>query len=164
MRIGESYWSDAPERRDQIVLFPTRLDEVVGGSHCVRLLDEILSQLDWSNWEKSYVLHRGQPPIHPRVMASILLYGLMKGVRSSRALEESLSFRLDFRWLAEGRSIDHTTLSKFRQAHTVALRDLFIKWVWSLARCSYYLWNNWPLMGHGCVPIIVAVRRILPSS
>ncbi|MFO1043182.1 MAG: IS1182 family transposase [Planctomycetaceae bacterium] len=127
MRIGESYWSDAPERRDQIVLFPTRLDEVVGGSHCVRLLDEILSQLDWSNWEKSYVLHRGQPPIHPRVMASILLYGLMKGVRSSRALEESLSFRLDFRWLAEGRSIDHTTLSKFRQAHTVALRDLFIQ-------------------------------------
>lgn len=127
MGIGENYWAAAPESRDQIVLFPTRLDEVVGPAHCVRLLDEILSQLDWSKWEKLYDLHRGQPPIHPQVISGILLYGLMKRVRSSRALEESLSIRLDFRWLAEGRSIDHTTLSKFRREHADALGDLFIQ-------------------------------------
>jgi transposase len=127
MGVGGNYWAAAPESRDQIVLFPTRLDEVVGPADCVRLLDEILSQLDWSKWEESYDLHRGQPPIHPRVMASVLLYGLMKRVRSSRALEESLSIRLDFRWLAEGRSIDHTTLSKFRRERTSALRDLFVQ-------------------------------------
>lgn len=127
MGAGWNYWSDAPESREQIVLFPTRLDEVVGPADCVRLLDEILSHLDWSKWEAFYDGHRGQPPIHPRVMASILLYGLMKRVRSSRALEESLSIRLDFRWLAEGRSIDHTTLSEFRRKHTAALEDLFIQ-------------------------------------
>ena len=33
-------------------------------------------------------------------------------IRSSRALEEALRVRLDFRWLAEGRVIDHTTLRR----------------------------------------------------
>lgn len=127
MGLGWSYWASAPESRDQIVLFPARLDEVVGPTDCVRFLDEILCQLDWSKWEALYHLHLGQPPIHPRVMASVLLYGLMKRIRSSRALEESLSLRLDFRWLVEGRSIDHTTLSEFRRKHTAGLRDLFIQ-------------------------------------
>ena len=96
MGLGRSYCASAFESRDQIVLFPTRLDEVVGATDCVRFLDEILSQLDWSKWEAFYNLNLGQPPIHPRVMASVLLYGQMKRIRSSRALEESLSLRLEF--------------------------------------------------------------------
>ncbi len=35
--------------------------------------------------------------------------------------------RLDFRWLVEGRSIDHTTLSDFRKKHPEALKKLFIQ-------------------------------------
>ena len=70
---------------------------------------------------------RGQPPIHPRVLASVLLYGLLTRIRSSRALEEALCVRLDFRWLAEGRTIDHTTLSTFRKAHPEALKNLFVQ-------------------------------------
>ena len=31
-------------------------------------------------------------------MSGIVLYGLMRGVRSSRRLEEALEMRLDFRW------------------------------------------------------------------
>ena len=51
----------------------------------------------------------------------------MTRIRSSRALEEALSVRLDFRWLVEGRTIDHTTLSLFRKAHPEALKELFIQ-------------------------------------
>lgn len=120
-------WAKSPVRRDQMVLFPTHLDEVVGSGHPVRLLDEILSRLDWSQWESHYNLERGQPPIHPRILAGVLLYGLMKRIRSSRALEEALEVRLDFRWLAEGRSIDHSTLSKFRCQHPAELKKLFVQ-------------------------------------
>ena len=35
----------------------------------------------------------------------------LKRIRTSRSLEEALQVRLDFRWLAEARSIDHTTIS-----------------------------------------------------
>jgi hypothetical protein len=61
------------------------------------------------------------------------LYGLLTRIRSSRGLEEALRVRMDFRWLAEGRTIDHTTLSEFRRKHAQELKDLFVQVV-QLAR------------------------------
>ena len=110
-----------------MILFPTRLDEAVGADHLVRLFDDILSRLDWARWEANYELRRGQPPIHPRILASVILYGLLNRIRSSRALEEALQVRLDFCWLVEGRSIDHSTLSEFRRQHADALKDTFVQ-------------------------------------
>lgn len=120
-------WAQAPHKREQLVMFPTRLDEVIGPDHVVRLLDAILQRVDWSDWEAGYDLTRGQPPIHPRVLCGVILYGLLTRIRSTRALEESLRVRIDFVWLAEGRSIDHTTISKFRISHASALKDLFVQ-------------------------------------
>ena len=96
------YWSVAPESRGQMVLFATKLDEVLEAAHPVRMLEGILARLDWSVWEAGYHLKRGQPPIHPRVLAGVILYGLFTRIRSSRGLEEALRVRLDFRWLVEG--------------------------------------------------------------
>ena len=120
-------FSSAPESRDQIVLFPERLDQVIPADHNVRLVDEILANLDWSHWEQQYNGRIGQPPIHPRVLASVILYGLLCRIRSSRSLEEALLIRNDFRWLVEGRTIDHTTLSEFRRKHTDSLKQLFVQ-------------------------------------
>ena len=120
-------WARSPELRDQMVLFPSRLDEVIGQDHNVRLLDDILGRLDWSEWESGYDLRRGQPPIHPRILSSVILYGLLTRIRTSRALEEALQVRLDFRWLVEGRSIDHTTISEFRRKNAAALKDTFVQ-------------------------------------
>jgi transposase len=117
----------APLGRDQLVLFPERLDQVIPADHAVRLLEEILQRLDWKPWESGYDLTRGQPPIHPRVLAGAILYGLLKRIRSSRGLEEAILVRNDFRWLVEGRSIDHTTLSKFRQKQAELLKHLFVQ-------------------------------------
>ena len=122
-----SYWSSAPQPRDQLVLFATRLEDALAADHSVRLLDEILGRLDWSGWEAAYDGKRGQPPIHPRIVAAVILYGLWKRIRSSRSLEEALLVRMDFRWLAEGRTIDPTTLSEFRRRHAQALKQLFVQ-------------------------------------
>ena len=65
-------WAKAPEVREQMVLFPQRLDDVIPLDHSVRLMDDILSRLDWSRWEAGYDRRRGQPPIPPRVIASII--------------------------------------------------------------------------------------------
>lgn len=138
-------WAEAAEQREQLVLFAQRLDDALPLDHSVRLLDEILGQLDWSHWEEKYHAHLGQPAIHPRVLAGVLLYGLLTRVRSSRGLEDALLVRMDFRWLAEGRTIDHTTLSEFRRKHAAELKDLFLQVVQlardlgavSLARLGY---------------------------
>ena len=120
-------WAKAPEVRDQMVLFPQRLDDAIPLHHNVRRVDDILSRLDWTKWEATYDLRRGQPPIPPRVIASVILYGNLTRIRSSRKLEEALQVRLDFRWLVEGRTIDHTTISNFRRSNAEALCDTFVQ-------------------------------------
>ena len=57
-------WARPAMDRQQMVLFSTTLDDEIGQDHPVRLFDEILSALDWWNWECHYVLLAGQPPIH----------------------------------------------------------------------------------------------------
>jgi transposase len=111
--------------RQQIVLFSPNLDEMIPGDHPVRLLEEILALQDWSAWERAYCLADGQPPIHPRVMAGAILYGLSLGMRSSRQLERACRTMLDFMWLVEMRDIDHSTFCKFRTRFGRELKDLF---------------------------------------
>lgn len=120
-------WDQPDQPRDQLALFATTLDDALPDDHVVRLLDEILGRLDWADWEATYHGRTGRPPIHPRVLAGVLLYGLLARIRSSRSLEDALRTRVDFRWLASGRSIDHTTLSEFRRGHPEQLKGLFIR-------------------------------------
>lgn len=120
-------WATAPQKREQLVLFPTRLDEAIEPDHVVRLLDEILARFNWTGWEAEHDRTRGQPPIHPRVKAGVILYGLLTRIRSTRMLEEACRVRIDFLWLTEGRRIDHTTISKFRVKNAERLKELFVQ-------------------------------------
>jgi transposase len=118
-------WAKPLCSRDQIVLFAPTLQDSVPEDHPVRLFDEVLGELDFGDWERQYVLVDGQPPIHPRVMAAVILYGLSLGIRSSRKLEDSCGNRIDFIWLTEGRVIDHSTLAGFRVRFEAELKGMF---------------------------------------
>ena len=118
-------WQEAPTPRDQLVLFAERLDERIPGNHAVRLLDEILEGQNWSDWEAEYDGHRGQPAIHPSILCKVILYALLRQIRSSRQIEYAVTHNIDFIWLVSGRSIDHTTISIFRSAHEKQLRQLY---------------------------------------
>lgn len=119
------YWAKAPAPREQLVLISTTLDDCIPEDHLVRLYAEVLSGYDWSTWEARYHGRIGQPPIHPRVIAGLWLYGLKHAVRSSRKLEYMAGHNIDFRWLAEGHQPDHSTLSAFRTQFGKELKDLF---------------------------------------
>ena len=120
-----AYWSTAPIDREQIALFAPTLDSWIPQGHPVRLFDEVLSTLDWSDWEACYCGQTGQPPIHPKIMAAVILYGLSLGMRSSRALERACVNSIDFLWLASGRTIDHSTVCNFRTRFGKELKDVF---------------------------------------
>jgi len=119
------YWAKAAMGRDQAVLFATTLGDRIPDDHVVRLFWELLETYDWKQWEACYNGRIGQPPIHPRIVAGVLLYGLTQGIRSSRKLEWACSNAIDFMWLTENRMIDHTTLSEFRRRFGSELKDLF---------------------------------------
>jgi len=119
------YWAKPGlDRQQTLLLYPT-LDESVSGDHPIRQLEEILKALDWSAWTGTYNGHVGQPPIPPWVMAAVILYGLMRRIRSSRQLEYACGHNIDFMWLAEGRRIDHSTFCQFRTKFKEPLKDLF---------------------------------------
>jgi transposase len=119
------YWAKAPMPREQLVLIATTLDDRIPSDHPVRLFVEILDGYDWSPWESQYHGQRGQPPIHPRVLAGLWLYGLRRGVRSSRKLEYMAGHNIDFLWLSQGHEPDFSTLSEFRSKFSVELKHLF---------------------------------------
>ncbi len=120
-----SGWNQAPQPRDQILLFRETLGDRIPDNHSVRLFAEILDQSDWSSWERHYVLVAGQPPIHPKIIAGAILYGLTHGLRSSRRLEWACSNAVDFMWFVEGRTIDHSTFCDFRTRFHRELKGLF---------------------------------------
>jgi transposase len=119
------YWAKAPMDRNQIALFSPTLDCWIPEDHPVRLFDEILSRLDWSGWESRYFGCVGQPPIRPRILAGVILYGMSIGMRSSRSLERACANSIDYLWLTSGRSIDHSTICNFRTKFRQELKDVF---------------------------------------
>jgi transposase len=123
MNVRES-WAPVVIDRERYVL-PT-LDKLIAQDDPVRLFDEVLATVDWSPWEAQYKPgKRGQPPIHPRFIAAAILYGLYRGIRSSRRLEEACNYRFDFMWLVQCRRLDHTTIAKFRTRFRDPLKHLF---------------------------------------
>ncbi len=52
-------WAVPKVVREQIVLFAPSLDSMISDDHEVRLLDETLRRLDWSEWEAEYPRLRG---------------------------------------------------------------------------------------------------------
>lgn len=123
--MKNDYWARTPLPREQTLLFPTRLDEIIPADHLVRVYAELLADYDWSEWEALYDGVVGQPPIHPRYLAVLWLYGLRRRIGTTRKLEYAIQFYTDFMWLAEGHTPDHTTLNKFRTKFGQALKDLF---------------------------------------
>jgi len=117
-------WAQAPCKREELVLFSRTLDEVVPPDDPVRVLDQCLELVDWTPWEARYASRVGQPPIHPRVVAGCIVFGMMRKIRSSRELEDATRRRVDFMWFTEGRTIDHATFAAFRTDFEGPLRDL----------------------------------------
>ena len=123
MRDGK--WASPKHHRDQYAMFSPSLDDMIPAGHPIRLLEALLLVVDWGPWEAAYKGSRGRPPIHPRLVAGALLYGLTRKIRVSRHLEEATRVRLDFMWFLHGMTIDHSTFCAFRTQFEGELKDLF---------------------------------------
>ena len=120
-----SYFAQPVLGRSQLVLIPTTLDDVVPEGTTCASSTNCCGRKIGRQWEAEYCLAEDSRGIHPRVVASVILYGLTRRIRSSRVLEYMTGHNVDFMWLTEGRTIDHTTLCKFRTRFKKQLKDLF---------------------------------------
>src|SRR5258708_20873812 len=111
--------------RGQLMLLPPCVDDFIPRDHSVRAFDDILGGLDYATPDASYP-GGGAPAYDPRMMVGVTLYGVWRGVRSSRDLARQLEESLPFRWLSRMQCPSHPTIARFMQWHWEDLGALFV--------------------------------------
>ena len=117
-------FKEAPQDPKQVLLFATSVDDAIPADAEVRVLSEVMENLDWSELESSYS-DVGCPAYPPRVLGKVLVYAYSNGVRSSRKIEELVENDKRYIWLAGGLRPDHNTIARFRKGKHEQLRALF---------------------------------------
>ena len=91
---------------------PLNLEKIIPEDDSVRLLSQILDELDYGELKQAYSALGRKSAIEPRIMFKVIVYGYHCGIYSSRKLESACRRDVNFRWLLEG----HATPSKSRIA------------------------------------------------
>jgi transposase len=113
---------------DQQLLFPPSIKDFVPKDHLAHFVrDMVRNDLDLSAILARYPERRGQPPYHPALMTSLLLYAYSRGIYSSRRIERACGERVDFMALTGGEKPDHSTICQFRSDHRDGLSSLFVQ-------------------------------------
>lgn len=113
----------AGESRDQAVLFPVMLDELVPGDSMARVIDAWVNALDLQalGFGKAQAGRLGRPPYDPGDLLKLYLYGYLNSIRSSRALERECRRNVECMWLLGRLAPDHKTIADFRRHNGQAL-------------------------------------------
>jgi transposase len=119
-----SKFKEPPEPGSQRRLVPLSLDEATADAMDVRLLSEVMDRLDWRGLESGYS-ELGCRAYPPKMMAKVLVYAYLKGVRSSRKIAEMVRYDNRMIWLAGGLRPDFHTLARFRREKFEELGELF---------------------------------------
>jgi transposase len=113
---------------DQALLLPPSVHDFVPTGHLSRFVVTLVTEeLDLSAIMASYRGEKGQPPYHPAMMVSLLLYAYAVGIYSSRKIAKACVERVDFMAIVALQAPDFHTVSEFRRRHLAALSALFVQ-------------------------------------
>ncbi len=114
--------------RAQSVLLPVDIEELIGAEHPARQIWNFVGRLKLDAFieqVKATAGQAGRDAIHPRLLISIWIYAITRGIHSAREIARQMSHEPGLQWLAGLRVINHHTLSDFRSRNEPALRELF---------------------------------------
>jgi transposase len=114
---------------DQRLLLPPDMRQWLPEGHLALFLLDVVDQLDLSEILAVYDRGdgRGQPPYHPVMMVTLLLYAYCTGKPSSRRIERATHEEVAYRVLAADQHPDHDSIADFRQRHLQPLARLFVQ-------------------------------------
>jgi transposase len=112
--------------REQAVLFPTSLDDIIAEDNEVRLIDLFVESLSLESYDFDVrAVEDGRPKYHPKVLLKLFIYGYMNRIRSSRLLERACNINVEVMWLVQQLSPDHNTINNFRKTNEKGIRNVF---------------------------------------
>ena len=117
--------------RDQVTLFPERLEDWIGEDQLVRVVDLFVDQLDLAGLGFTRAAHArtGRPGYHPSVLLKLFIYGYLNRVPSSRRLEREAGRNVEVMWLLGRLVPDHKTIADFRRDRGAAIRKTCAQFV-----------------------------------
>lgn len=113
--------------REQVVLFPTAIDDYIEADNPVRFMEAFVNQLELGElgFSKAEAKERGRPAYDPRDLLKLYLYGYVNEVSSSRKLERETIRNVEVMWLLRRLTPDHKTIANFRKDNGAVLPKVF---------------------------------------
>jgi transposase len=103
------------ETAEYQLVMPINVGILIPEDDSVRLLSQMVEELDLRDLILAYSPKGRNPAVPPRIMFKILVYAYMNRIYSSREIERHCKRDINFMWLLEGRGApDHNTIARFR--------------------------------------------------
>jgi len=111
--------------RNQITLFPARIEDYVGANDPVRVYNAFVEAIDFNSLGIPLEPYNaGAHEYYPKAMLKLFIYGYSYGNRSSRKLERACCHNVSFIWLMAGLKPDYRTIARFRSDHKEAIKKV----------------------------------------
>jgi transposase len=87
--------------RNQVTLFPDRLDDWIDDDHPARLIEAFVEAMDLAaaGFGRMSPAQTGRPCYHPSVLLKLFIYGYLNRIPSSRRLEREAGRNVEVMWL-----------------------------------------------------------------
>ena len=121
----------------QLSIFPENILDRIPINHPVRLVNEVVDNLDISCITKKYQ-GGGASSYHPRMMLKVLFYSYLSNVYSCRKIEKALNENIYFMWISGCSTPDFRTINYFRGKRLQGeIQSLFANVVRMLQELNY---------------------------
>ena len=113
--------------RQQIILAPICLDDMIAQDNPVRAIEAIVERMDIPSLGFVYAKTRkiGRKPYNPVDMFKLYAYGYLNGLRSSRKLERECTRNIELWWLLGELRPHYKTIANFRRENKTAMVRAF---------------------------------------
>ncbi len=126
-----------PYNQGQSELFPSRLDEFISRNAPVRIVSQVVDELDIDDIIKSYKAG-GCKGYHPRMLLKVLFYSYLSNVFSCRKMEQALKESIAYMWLSGKQFPKHSCINDFRSKRLKKhIHKLFTQVVFILVDLGY---------------------------
>lgn len=126
------------------MVLPIETSILIPADDSVRLLSQVMEEMDYSKLYKAYSRSGRNPAVNPKNLFKVLVYGYMSGIYTSRGLETACRRDINFMWLLQSqKGPDHNTIARFRSGRlTDAVEDLFRQLVEKLYESGEIAFEN----------------------
>ena len=123
---------------------PIFTDTLIPVDDSVRLIDQVLEEIDYRELYLTYSSEGRNPAVSPKTLFKIMVYAYSQHIYSSREIEKACRLNLAFIYLLRNeKAPDHSTIARFRKYHlTYCVEGLLTQLVELLAESGEIHFEN----------------------